>query len=94
VPNAARALTIPRPRAPWITIAQRENWLPQWSRPAALRAVRATIVLPGVFALCEEVIGNLQMATFAAFGSFATLVLATFSGTWKEKLRAHTPWWR
>ena len=89
MPKAARALTIPRPRASWITIAQRENWLPKWSRPAALRAVRATIVLPGVFALCEEVIGNLQMATFAAFGSFATLVLATFSGTRCEKLRAH-----
>ena len=35
-------------------------------------------------------IGNLQMATFAAFGSFATLVLATFGGTRRDKLIAHT----
>jgi len=36
-----------------------------WSKPAALRAIRATIVVPGLFAICYEVIGNLQMATFA-----------------------------
>ena len=94
MPSAARGLTIPRPTAPWSAIAQRGNRVPKWSEPAALRALRATIVMPGLFALCDEAIGDLQMATFAAFGSFATLVLASFSGTWKEKLRAHTPWWR
>jgi uncharacterized membrane protein YccC len=60
-----------------------------WSKPAALRAVRATIVVPGLFALAYEVIGNLQIATFAAFGGFATLVLATFGGTRRDKLMAH-----
>ena len=65
------------------------EWLPIWSKPAALRAVRATVVVPGLFALCYEAIGNLQMATFAAFGGFATLVLATFGGTWRDKLIAH-----
>jgi uncharacterized membrane protein YccC len=60
-----------------------------WSKPAALRAVRATIVVPGLFALAYEVIGNLQIATFAAFGGFATLVLATFGGTRRDKLIAH-----
>lgn len=44
----------------------------------------------GLFALTGQVIGNLQIATFAAFGSFATLVLATFGGTRREKLLAHT----
>ena len=34
-------------------------------------------------------IGNPQIATFAAFGSFATLVLASFAGTWRDKLLAH-----
>ena len=34
-------------------------------------------------------IGNLQMATFAAFGGFATLVLASFGGTRRDKLLAH-----
>ncbi len=54
-----------------------------------MRAARATIVVPGMFALAYEVIGSLQMATFAAFGGFATLVLASFAGTWQDKLRAH-----
>jgi uncharacterized membrane protein YccC len=35
------------------------------------------------------VIGNLQMATFAAFGGFATLVLVSFGGTRRDKLLAH-----
>jgi uncharacterized membrane protein YccC len=65
-------------------------WRPVWSRPAAIRAVRAAIVVPGLFALCDQVFENLQMATFAAFGGFATLVLVTFSGTRREKLAAHT----
>jgi uncharacterized membrane protein YccC len=61
----------------------------QWSTAAAMRAVRATIVMPSLFALCYEVIGNLQMATFAAFGSFATLILASFGGTRRDKAIAH-----
>lgn len=54
-----------------------------------MRAVRATIVVSGLFAFTDRVVGNLQMATFAAFGGFATLVLASFAGTRREKLRAH-----
>ncbi|WP_236792566.1 FUSC family protein [Amycolatopsis sp. GM8] len=67
----------------------RPPWLPVWSKPAAMRAVRATVVVPGLFALGYEVIGDLQVATFAAFGGFATLVLASFGGGWRDKLRAH-----
>jgi uncharacterized membrane protein YccC len=54
-----------------------------------MRAVRATIVMPSLFALTYKVIGDLQMATFAAFGSFATLVLASFGGTRRDKAIAH-----
>lgn len=54
-----------------------------------MRAVRATLVVPGLFALTYEVVGDLQMATFAAFGGFATLVLAAFGGRWRDKLLAH-----
>jgi hypothetical protein len=54
-----------------------------------MRAVRATIVMAGLFAFTYKVIGNLQMATFAAFGSFATLVLSSFAGTRRERLMAH-----
>jgi uncharacterized membrane protein YccC len=62
---------------------------PVWSKPAAFRALRATLVIPSIFALTYEVIGNLQMATFAAFGGFATLVLASFGGSRRQKLIAH-----
>src|SRR5205085_10467895 len=65
------------------------TWRPAWSRAAALRAVRATIVMPGLFALTFKVFGSLQMALFAGFGSFATLVLVGFTGTARDKLRAH-----
>ena len=65
------------------------GWVPRWSVPAAMRGVRAMVVASGLFALTHAVIGNPQMATFAAFGSFATLVLASFAGTWRDKLLAH-----
>jgi hypothetical protein len=35
-----------------------------------MRAARATIVVPALFALTLEVIGDLQMALFAVFGAF------------------------
>jgi uncharacterized membrane protein YccC len=54
-----------------------------------MRAVRATIVVSGLFAFTDKVVGDLQMATFAAFGGFATLVLASFAGTRRDKLAAH-----
>ena len=47
------------------------------------------IVVCGLFAFTDKVVGNLQMATFAAFGGFATLVLASFGGTRRDKLLAH-----
>ena len=62
---------------------------PVWSPPAALRAARTAVVATGLFWLTDEVIGNLQMATFAAFGSFATLLLSSFGGGPRDKLRAH-----
>jgi hypothetical protein len=54
-----------------------------------MRAVRATIVVPGLFALTYQVVGNLQLATFTAFGGFATLVMASFGGRRRDKLVAH-----
>jgi uncharacterized membrane protein YccC len=63
--------------------------MPSWSVGAFMRAVRATIVVCGGFAFADKVIGNLQVATFAAFGGFATLVMVSFAGTRREKLLAH-----
>jgi uncharacterized membrane protein YccC len=66
----------------------------QWLREhdhdfAALRrAGRAAIVMPAVFAIGEEVIGNPVLATFAAFGSFAMLLLVDFGGTLRERLQS------
>ncbi len=63
--------------------------LPKWSSVACVRAARAAIVMPSLLAIGEEVLGNEQLALFAAFGSFATLVLVTFAGTRRDKLIAH-----
>ena len=43
----------------------------------------------GLFAITKVWIGNVQMALFAAFGSFATLVLSSFGGTLRDKAVAH-----
>ncbi len=67
----------------------RPAWLPEWSVPAGLRALRAVIVIPALFALTFEGFGNLQMALFAAFGGFAHLVMASFGGGRRDKLVAH-----
>jgi uncharacterized membrane protein YccC len=67
----------------------RPGWLPVWSVPAWIRALRAAVVVPSLFALTFNVIGDAQMALFAVFGSFATLVMASFGGSWRDKVVAH-----
>ena len=67
----------------------RPAWWPAWSVPAALRALRAVLVIPTLFALCYEGFGNPQMALFAAFGGFANLVVASFGGSKRDKIVAH-----
>jgi len=52
-------------------------------------AARAAIVMPAVFALASNVIAIPQTALFAAFGSFAMLVLASFSGPARSRLAAY-----
>jgi uncharacterized membrane protein YccC len=76
--NGAGAATTTRPA-----------WLPVWSVPAALRALRAVLVIPPLFALTYEGIGNTQIATFTAFGGFASLVVASFGGSRRDKIIAH-----
>jgi uncharacterized membrane protein YccC len=55
---------------------------------ALRRAGRAAIVMPGMFALGTKVIGNPTLATFAAFGSFAMLLLVDFGGPMRNRLQA------
>jgi uncharacterized membrane protein YccC len=66
------------------------GWLLQrdGSLRATRRAARTAIVMPTLFAIGLQVIGDPTMATFAAFGSFAMLLLADFGGTLLERLTA------
>jgi uncharacterized membrane protein YccC len=63
--------------------------LPVWSVPAAIRAARATVVVPALFVVTLKVIGDPQMTLFAVFGGFASLILASFGGNRRDKLMAH-----
>ncbi len=66
-----------------------QSWAWKWSVPAAPRAVRAAVVVPSMLALTFEVLHNEQMALFAVFGSFGSLVLTTFGGSRRDKAIAH-----
>jgi len=54
---------------------------------ALRRAARTAIVASGLFALCFEIIGNLEIATYAAFGSIALLMMVDFSGSLRVRLQ-------
>jgi len=54
-----------------------------------MRAVRATVVVPTLFAIGDKVLADPQLTLFATFGGFATLIIAGFGGSRKDKLVAH-----
>jgi uncharacterized membrane protein YccC len=66
------------------------QWLGQRDRDLAAlrRAGRSAIVMPAMFALGDKVIENPAVATFAAFGSFAMLLLVDFGGPMRARLQA------
>jgi uncharacterized membrane protein YccC len=66
------------------------RWLGERDRDfAALRrAARTAIVMPALFAIGDRAIVNPALATFAAFGSFAMLLLVDFDGPLRERLQA------
>jgi hypothetical protein len=66
------------------------KWLRERDRglAAVRRAARTALVMPAMFALGTEVIGNPVLATFAAFGSFAMLLLVDFTGPMRARLLA------
>ncbi len=55
---------------------------------ALRRAVRAAVLMPVLFAIADKVIANSEVAYFAAFGSFAMLLLVDFPGTISDRLQA------
>lgn len=87
--SGAGALSLARLREHLTAGAHSTPLLPTWSKVSAVRALRAVLVIPGLFAIADQAIGNLQLALFAAFGGFATLVLANFGGTRRDQLSAH-----
>jgi uncharacterized membrane protein YccC len=66
------------------------RWLAQRDHDLAAlrRATRTAIVMPAMFALSDKVIGDPNVATFAAFGSFALLLLVGFGGPMRQRLQA------
>jgi len=89
VASGANGLSVGLLKERWSAALHPSPPLIAWSKPAAIRAARAAIVMPSLFAIADQVIGNLQIALFASFGSFATLVLVSFAGTARDKLIAH-----
>jgi hypothetical protein len=55
---------------------------------ALRRAGRTAIVMPVMFAVGDQVIANPAVATFAAFGAFAMLLLVDFTGPMRQRLEA------
>ncbi|GAA3550791.1 hypothetical protein GCM10022197_02070 [Microlunatus spumicola] len=53
---------------------------------ALRRAGRVAIVMPLLFAFGARVVGNADVATFAAFGSFALLLLVDVNGSRSERV--------
>jgi hypothetical protein len=54
---------------------------------ALRRAVRAAIIMPGLFAFGDKALAEPVVATFMAFGSFAMLLLVDFPGPVRDRLR-------
>ncbi len=55
---------------------------------ALRRATRAALIMPAAFAFASQVIKNPAVATFAAFGSFAMLLLVDFRGSIRDRLQS------
>jgi uncharacterized membrane protein YccC len=69
------------------TLRRQATTVADWG--AVKSAARAAIVMPAVFALADKVIGQPQTSLFAAFGSFALLVLVEFTGSPRARLVAY-----
>jgi uncharacterized membrane protein YccC len=54
------------------------------------RSLRAAVVVPSLFALTHGLFSNPQISLFAAFGSFAVLLLVEFTGPPRSRLISYT----
>jgi uncharacterized membrane protein YccC len=83
--TAAAPPAVPAPEAP---SSPAIKWL-RSKDPELLvvkRSLRAAIVIPSVFAIAHGVWSNPQVGLFAAFGSFALLLLVEFTGPLRTRL--------
>ncbi|HEY5428326.1 MAG TPA: hypothetical protein VIK04_04360, partial [Solirubrobacteraceae bacterium] len=81
---AALSLDLPRrPVAGWEWLRRHD---PGFS--ALRRATRAAIIMPSALAVGSQVIKSPAVATFAAFGSFAMLLLVDFRGPIRDRLQS------
>ena len=69
---------------------QLAQWLARHDRNyvALRRAARAAIVLPALFALSGRGLGSAEVATYAAYGTVALLLLVDFGGSMRMRLEA------
>jgi uncharacterized membrane protein YccC len=76
------SIAIPRELPGW-------EWLRAHDRgfSALRRATRAAILMPAAFAFGGPVLGNPVLATFAALGSFAMMLLVDFGGSIRNRLQ-------
>ncbi|HUD17132.1 MAG TPA: hypothetical protein VMQ59_07705, partial [Acidimicrobiales bacterium] len=82
------ATQVPRQRLSW---SDATGWV-RAKDPGLLavkRSVRAAVVMPLVFGLAHELFTNGQLGLFAAFGSFALLLLVEFPGRPRTRLLAY-----
>ena len=77
----AKRPSISKPLFDWIKVRD-PNEL------ALRRAARTAVVMSALFAFCIEIIGSAEIATFAAFGSIALLMLVDFSGPMRARIQA------
>lgn len=90
-----RARTSPRSFRSWVGTGRRASkprigWLRRHiDRFALTNAARAAIVMPAVFFFADKVVDDPDSTLFAAFGSFAILVLADFGGPRRTRLAAY-----
>ncbi|MFZ0090839.1 MAG: FUSC family protein [Solirubrobacteraceae bacterium] len=66
------------------------EWLRAHDRgfSALRRATRAALIMPAAFAFGAHVLDNPVLATFAAFGSFAMVLLVDFRGSIRDRLQS------
>jgi uncharacterized membrane protein YccC len=79
--------------ARWLTFGAWRDWVTtrvarDRDYASLRRSARAAIIMPTMFALGDKVIRNPAIATFAAFGSFAMLLLVDFGGSRLDRMLA------